>query len=174
MKFDRKRHDEFAQLFVLHQARVYRYIVSLVPNRADADELFQETNLTLWKKWDQYDRGQEFFPWACGIAVNHVRNFWRKRRDVPMVFDEDLLHKLTRMRLQDDDVLQQRQLALTTCLEELRPRQRETVQRYYSEPGTVKAIAESDGRSPAAVYKMLERIRSVLHECIDRKLVREA
>ncbi len=172
--YNRAHHDHFAELFVRHQARVYRYIVMLVPNRSDAEDLFQETNLTLWKKWDQYEHGRPFLPWACGIALNHVRNFRRKRRDVPVAFDEGLFHKLSRLRLEEDEVLRRRQEALAGCLETLPPRHRGVIEQYYGRAGTIKSVAERQGRSPTAVYKMLERIRNVLHECINRRVARGA
>ena len=166
-------HDLFAELFVRHQAQVYRYIVTLVPNRSDADDLFQQTNLTLWKKWDRYDRSREFLPWACGIALNHIRNFWRKRKDKPVVFDTDIVYKLSQLRFNDRDVLQQRQEALTDCLEKLPPQHRHMVERYYQQSGTIKSIAEREGRNLKAVYKMLERIRTTLYECINRRVAQE-
>lgn len=174
MIFDREEHDHFAELFVRNQARVYRYIVMLVPNRADADELFQETNLTLWKRWDSYDRSRDFLPWACKIAMNHVRNFWRKRQHVPLVFDEDLLLKLSQLRIQEDEMLERRQRALADCLAQLKPHQRQAVERYYATSNTIRSTACEEGRSIAAVYKMLEGIRAILHDCIDRKLAAEA
>jgi RNA polymerase sigma-70 factor (ECF subfamily) len=44
---DADQHQQFAQRMVRNQQRVFAYIVSLVPNRADAEELFQQTCLTL-------------------------------------------------------------------------------------------------------------------------------
>jgi RNA polymerase sigma-70 factor (ECF subfamily) len=52
---ERERHDRFAALFVRNQNRVYRYLLTLVPNRADAEELFQQTILTLWETWERFE-----------------------------------------------------------------------------------------------------------------------
>ena len=38
---DVEKHRQFAERVVRTQQRVYRYVASLVPNRADAEELFQ-------------------------------------------------------------------------------------------------------------------------------------
>jgi DNA-directed RNA polymerase specialized sigma24 family protein len=82
-------------------------------------------------KLDEYDTSPEFVPWACNIAWKHIRNFWRKRQNVPLIFDEPLLLKLTELRRQDDELLEQRQRALGTCLKQLKPHARAAIERYY-------------------------------------------
>ena len=51
--------NDFLRLFSLHSPRVYAYIHILVPNHADAEDLFQETSQTLWEKFDQYRPGAD-------------------------------------------------------------------------------------------------------------------
>ena len=41
------RHEQFADLFILCQDRVYAYVVSLLARRADAEEVFQQTSMIL-------------------------------------------------------------------------------------------------------------------------------
>src|SRR5689334_3693597 len=59
---------EFAAHLREVQSRLYGYIHSLARDLNDADDLFQQTALIMWKKFDGYDRGRSFFSWACGIA----------------------------------------------------------------------------------------------------------
>ena len=40
------RDDQFTERHVECQSGLYRFIATLVPNRADAEELFQEASLT--------------------------------------------------------------------------------------------------------------------------------
>ena len=56
--------DQFMELFVTAQSQVYGYIATLLPNRADADDLFQQTSLVLWRKREQYDPSRAFLSWA--------------------------------------------------------------------------------------------------------------
>ena len=60
--------DLFAELFVTHQSRVYGFIATMLPNRSEAEEVFQQTSLILWKKWHEYDPQRNFLNWACGVA----------------------------------------------------------------------------------------------------------
>jgi len=165
---DNDRHEQFGELFVRNQNRIYRYILTLVGNHADAEELFQQTNLTLWKTWDRYDAEREFVPWACGIAHNHVRNFVRKKENQQVLLSHELLQQLGERRMEHDEVLERRKEALATCMEKLTDQQKQLVERCYSGEESIKTTAEELGKTPNALYKTLRRIRAVLHDCISK------
>ena len=52
--------ERFCLLFEQHGRAIYGHVRSLVPHASDADEVFQETCVTLWQKFDQYRPGHEF------------------------------------------------------------------------------------------------------------------
>jgi len=111
-------HDQFAERFVRSQDRIYAYVVTLLPNRNDAEEVFQQTSLVLWKKWQQFDPGRDFVAWACGIAHHEVRNFLRKHKDRGRVYlSEDVMAEVAQARLEFHDVLEERRQALRHCLD---------------------------------------------------------
>lgn len=194
---ERERHDRFAALFVRNQNRVYRYLLTLVPNRADAEELFQQTSLTLWETWERFepsatanvaasqsanpgsgsdltgDLADQFVRWACGIAHNHVRNFVRKKQNQQVLADANVLEALGAWRLAHEDRLESRRQALAGCLEKLPAGQRSLVERIYAGLETVQGAAEAAGQTPNAVYKTLNRIRAALYDCITRRLAVE-
>src|SRR3954469_15981596 len=92
--------DQFVQQFVRCQDRVYAYIATLLPNRSDAEEVFQQTSLALWKKWPQYEPGRDFVRWACGMAHLEVSAFLRKhagRRSTGL--SEEVLLEVAQARL---------------------------------------------------------------------------
>ena len=81
---------EFAEYLGRDQARLYGYIHSLVRDVHDADDLFQQTTLILWNKFDDYDRSRSFLSWACGVARLEVCNFLRSRGRQRLYFSDDL------------------------------------------------------------------------------------
>lgn len=184
---ERQRHDRFAGLFVRNQNRVYRYLLTLVPNRSDAEELFQQTNLTLWETWERFEpqvteagetisaqaAEDQFVRWACGIAHNHVRNFVRKKQTHQLLVDESVLEHLGEWRLANEDLLEHRRQALGGCLEKLPAAWRTLVERIYAGADTVQGAAAASQQTPNAVYKTLNRIRSALYDCINRQLAAE-
>src|SRR5262245_65027314 len=84
------RKAEFAEDLRPDQTRLYGYIHSLVRDLNDADDLFQQTTLILWKKFGEFDREGNFFAWACGIARLEVANFLRSRGRQRLYFNDDL------------------------------------------------------------------------------------
>ncbi|HYT92413.1 MAG TPA: sigma-70 family RNA polymerase sigma factor [Gemmataceae bacterium] len=156
------------------QTRLYGYIHSLVRDLNDADDLFQQTTLILWKKFGEFDPQRSFFSWACGIARLEVANFLRSRGRQRLYFSDDLnLLLIEAQQEMADDELEDRRAALAGCVEKLRQRDRELLQECYSDTDSVNDVAGRRGRSPQSVYNSLRRIRRALYECIDRTLARE-
>jgi len=165
----------FAAMLQREQTRLYGYIHSLVRDLNDADDLFQQTTLILWKKFGDFDPGRSFFSWACGIARFEVANFLRSRGRQRLYFSDDLNLLLVEAQQEmADDELEDRRDALAGCVEKLRQRDRELLRECYGETESVNDVAGRHGRSPQSVYNSLRRIRRALFECIDRTLAREA
>jgi RNA polymerase sigma-70 factor (ECF subfamily) len=172
---DQARAAEFAERLRREQARLYNYIHSLVRDLNDADDLFQQTTLVLWKKFGEFDPARSFFAWACGIARFEVANFLRSRGRQRLYFSDDLNLLLIEAQAEvSGEEVEDRREALARCVEKLRQRDRELLQECYSEPAGVQAAASRHGRSPQSVYNSLRRIRRVLFECVARALAAES
>ena len=48
---DKTRHEDFAKVFIRYQDQVHGYIVTMLPNWHDAEDVFQQTSLGLWQTW---------------------------------------------------------------------------------------------------------------------------
>ena len=161
-----QRKAEFARYLAENQARLYGYIHSLVPDLNHADDLYQQTALILWSKFDDVDRGRSFFSWACGVArleaANFVRSLARQRR----FFGHDLNLLLVEAHEEiTDDELADRREALSRCIEKLPPADRTLLTECCAGPAGVHTAARRN-RSPHSVYNSLRRIRQALYECI--------
>jgi RNA polymerase sigma-70 factor (ECF subfamily) len=168
------QHDQFVERFVRSQDRIYAYVALLLPNRADAEEVFQQTSLILWKKWQQFDPARDFVRWACGVAHLEVRNFLRKHADKGRVYlSEDVLAEVAEVRLESHDVLEARRQALRRCLDRLEAGTRELLERCYAGRESIKTIAESRGQRPNVLYMTLKRLRRALFDCVNRTLAAE-
>lgn len=158
----------FARLLFAHQRQVYGYILTLVPHRADADELFQETSVILWEKLDEYDPDRPFYTWACGVAFNVVRNWRTKQRRDRHVFTDAFVERLSTARIAEAPLLDARREALVDCLHKLPADDRDLVDAYYTKGQPVAALADRMGVTDSAIYKSLTRIRRALFVCINR------
>jgi RNA polymerase sigma-70 factor (ECF subfamily) len=166
---------EFAERLRRDQTRLYGYIHSLVRDLNDADDLFQQTTLILWRKFGEFDRRRDFFAWACGVARLEVANFLRGRSRQRLYFSDDLNLMLAEAQAEvTDGELEARRDALARCAEKLRQRDRELLDECYGEPAGVSRAADRRGRSPQSVYNSLRRIRRALFECIARAMAQES
>ena len=85
------RHDEFVALFVRHEAAIFSFVLAMVRNTADAEDVVQRARVTMWKSFDQYQSGTNFRSWAIQIAKNAALNHITKTRRDRHVFSEKLI-----------------------------------------------------------------------------------
>jgi len=165
---DPVQQEQFAKAFVQHQGQVYGHIATLLPNRHDAEDVFQQTSLILWQKWEQFDSSREFLPWACGIAHNEVRNFLRTRGRNRVMLSEKLMGELADVRLDSQPLLDQRRDFLIECIKKLEFLARELLERCYAGRESMKVIARQFHTTPNALYLRLRRIRRDLMDCMEK------
>ena len=167
---------EFAELMQRHQSQLFAYLHSLVRDFNDTDDLFQQTAMILWRKFDQYDRSRGFVAWACGVARFEVSNFLRTRGRSRLYFSDDLNLLLIEAQAEvASDEVDGRREALTQCVDKLRERDRELVREAYGQDeAQVASVADRIGRSSHSVHNSLRRIRRALFECVQRTLAQSA
>lgn len=162
--------DEFVEMLTASQPALYACILSLLPDRLAAQDVLQETNLTLWHKADDFQAGTNFMAWASRIARYHVLNHRRKMRRDRLIFDEALFTELCeRQDARADDASRYAEL-LRECLGKLPKDHRDLVEQRYSPGGSVKGIAQSQGKTVGAVSQTLYRIREALLNCVSQRL----
>ncbi len=161
---------EFVRLLAKHERMIYGYVLSLVPQVADADEIVQETSLRLWDSFDKFVPGTSFAAWSLTVAHYEVLT-WRKRSSrSKLVFDDALVEAIGQERAVVERTAGPRHEALADCIKELSENNQWLVAECYSAGRKIKDVAIKLGRSEASVYKALERVRVALHRCIQRKL----
>lgn len=164
------RHEQFMRHFLSCQPRIYAFIRSLVFTRADADDIFQETALVLWEKFDQFEPGTHFDRWAYRIAHLQVLYHRQKKARDRLQFGDALLEQLAVEVELEGERLESTREALSGCLEDLPPGDRELVQRRYRQDCTNRELARATGRSESAISRALSRIYLTLMLCIEGKL----
>ena len=163
---------QFLPLWTQHQRRVFAYIYTLIPNRSDAEDLLQETSITLWEKFAEFEQGTDFTAWACQVAYWKIRNARRKYARSPIIHDDALLASLSQKAISQHQELDRRHDALARCLDKLSDRDHSLVMSRYEADCTVKEVAQRAGRSVGAAYKALSRIRQALLDCVTLRLER--
>jgi RNA polymerase sigma-70 factor, ECF subfamily len=165
----------FLRLFLQNERRLYAYILTLLPNRADADDVLQEASLVMWDKFDEHTPPDDFAAWGCRIAYFKVLDFYKKCQRSRVKFSQAMLERVAETAIEQTGVLQldARRDALAGCIEKLSARDRDLLSRRFTPGATTQSTSEQVGRSVDAVYKALARVRQALFECVQRALARE-
>jgi RNA polymerase sigma-70 factor (ECF subfamily) len=163
---------EFMRLFSQHSRRIHQFILTLAMNHADADEVYQNTCVVLWKKFATYDAGGSFYAWACRIAQLELMHVRRLNKRMQLLSD-DVLNLLADQVIARATQAASRQDALADCVAKLQDQDRQLIQERYYYERAPKEIARQRAKSVHSVYRALARIHAGLRECVFRTIARE-
>jgi RNA polymerase sigma-70 factor (ECF subfamily) len=155
-------------LFLQYQPAVRGYVLAMIPDFALAEDVVQETFLTVTKKAAAFEIGTSFAAWVKTIARFKALEAIRARR-FETLSDEvlDALASETRDGRPDTD---ERLVLLRACLEELAPQARRSIQHRYAHDHLPPQIARLMGCTVQSVNVTLSRARAFLRECVRRKM----
>jgi RNA polymerase sigma-70 factor (ECF subfamily) len=162
--------EHIVRLLSAHQEQLYRYVFALLPHEQDAKDVVQETCVALCRKFDEYDIGKPFLPWAFRFAYLEVLKFRQKHRRAPVSLSEDVIEVLARERDQHRELLDARLRALEECLSKLPAADAKLMQGRYQASLSIEKLAEQLAMSQRTLFRNLERVRRVLFDCINRRL----
>jgi len=167
---DANRDDKIVELLTGAQQLLTRYIRTLVPNRADAEEVLQETNLFIWRNADQYEPGTNFTAWVCRIAHYQVLSHRKRQVRSRLHFSDALVEQLVQNAAENAAERNDEVEAFESCVAKLSEQDRALIDLRYEPGATVQSVADEVGRSTKSVYYSLGRIRTWLLECMQRAL----
>ncbi|MFQ6099660.1 MAG: RNA polymerase sigma factor [Anaerolineae bacterium] len=75
--------DAFAQLVNCYAGSIFNLLYRYTGDRAEAEQLAQETFLRVYRALPDADLSRPLRPWIYRIAVNLTRDWARKRRPLP-------------------------------------------------------------------------------------------
>ena len=165
--------EAFMRLFGEHRRRLYQYVLALLPNLQDAEDVLQETNIICWRKFGEFQPSTNFLAWASRIAHFEVlkrRRAWAREGTAVVPLDDAVLEQLAHEAAEDAGELAGVREALQRCLGKLAPADRELIVRRYAAGEQGKHLAEQMGRPANSVYKSIGRIRLALLDCVTRTL----
>lgn len=161
---------ELVGLLTRNQRKIFAYIFTLVPNRADAEDILQETSVTVYEKFDEFELGSDFVAWANRIAWWKIKQAQQKFARSKVIFNNEVMEAVAATTVEMQEEMSDRHTALATCLTKLNERDRRMVlTRYESGSGVERAAAQA-GRSLQAAYKALGRIRQLLLDCVTNEV----
>jgi RNA polymerase sigma-70 factor (ECF subfamily) len=162
--------EQLVLLLTQHQEPLFRYIFSLVGSEADARDILQETSLSLYRTFDQYDASRPFLPWAYRFAYLKVQKHREKKTRSQLFFSEDVMDLLAQERERVEPELDQRLQLLDGCLSKLTAHDRELVTSRYAMRQSAEEMMKRFAMSRRTLFRKLELLRQRLHECVTSQL----
>lgn len=153
------------ELVSIYWHPVYRFVSYKTGNPEDAQELTQETFYRAFRALPTFRQtGATFKTYLNHIALNLVRDFWRKKGRGPQVVD---IANVPDAETADDlpevqAIKQERRQALTRVLQELPDDQRQAVELRIIAGLPVRDAALAMGKSEAAIKMLQQRALKAL------------
>ncbi len=155
----RRRDPEMLdRLIEQYQHRLLRYLVSLVGDRATAEDLFQETWIRVLEQGHRYDGRRSFVTWLLTVARNITIDHLRRKRPEPL---DDLPQECTvdHARASALELAEQHERAerVGGAVERLAAEQREAIVLRFQEGMSLEEIAQVTGAPLSTVKSRLYR-----------------
>lgn len=170
MNYQGPQKAEFLYLYTPVQPKLFSFILAIVHNRNDAEDLLQETSVLLWDKYEKYNKEMNFNAWATGIARNKVLEYLRRNRKTKMVFGDCFYEEMSSLAEQSSDDVSNRIEALDSCVKKLNSSDRKLLNLRFYHNKVVREISQQTGRPANSIYNSLARIILLLRDCVSRQL----
>jgi RNA polymerase sigma-70 factor (ECF subfamily) len=167
--------DDQQDLLQGHRPKLMAYLLHLVRDPHDAEDLLQELSVIVLEKPDLLTRAGDVFAYLRGVARHlaagrlgaKVRSGEKLRKWTEWAWENDPDNGSA-----DDDRVRQIE-ALRRCREKLPETSRRMVSLRYDRGLEVRAVAEEVGSTVGAIKVALLRIRLALARCVQSRLREE-
>jgi RNA polymerase sigma-70 factor (ECF subfamily) len=163
--------SEFLQLLMTNQMRIYAFILSLVRNYEDADDIMQNTANTMWQKYSECQPVKDFVAWGMQIAYYKILDYRKHQKSNSYIqFDSELFEKMVPLVHKVHAASDHRIDMLKRCLQLLSEREFKLIDLRYYQNTRPKHIAGLLGMSILNVYKSMSRVHGRLLECMQSRV----
>lgn len=160
----------FVKLLAEHERYLGGYVYHLIPNAADAEDVLQDIKVALWKAFDQYELGTNFGAWSRKVAFHRVMAF-RKKKAIEgkrLTFSDECFEYLSDHYSDDSHHIDEMAKRLAVCISKLKKPHQELVSLRYKESFSIEETSVRTGKTIAACYRALSRIRLALRQCLQQ------
>ncbi|HSY59221.1 MAG TPA: sigma-70 family RNA polymerase sigma factor [Terriglobales bacterium] len=174
--------DALSALITRYQNRLYRFLLRLVHDKSEAEDLFQQTWVHVAEKIRHFDPSRNFDAWlftvARNLAIDHLRRVRPASLDQPVSEDESQGTAVDRLVANDpaplDRVLaNERATRLGTALDELPIGYREVMTLRFEEEMKIEEIAQVLSIPLSTVKSRLRRSLEQMRQSLETRYAGE-
>ncbi len=149
--------NEFHQMLLEHLPPHQAYAIMLTRDRAQAEDLLQETSLRALRAQNQFMMGTNFTAWIYKILRNEYISSLRRKKRQPVQIEDMPAEFLSRKGEQENDVLSREIIA---AMDKLQHGQREVLILICASGLSYEEAAEALGCSVGTIKSRLWRARA--------------
>jgi len=162
--------ERFLRLLRGSQNTIYIFILALVHNQNDADDIMQETTTVMWRKFNEFELGTNFTGWGISIARNKVNKFFERHCRSRLKFNDSIIKAIEGRAASRMNEINPRVNALKNCINKLSNFARKLIQMRYDRKMSSQKTADLLGLSIHKLYRSMAKIHKTLELCIRRTM----
>ena len=136
---------------------VYRIALGYAKNKEDAEDIYGETFLRLFKKERTFESEEHRKAWLIRVAINCAKEMVMGRSNYDELNEEI-------EAAPDAGISREEKMDLYNALERLQGDYRTAIELYYLQSLSVKEVSELMGKPENTVKSLLKRARDTLRE----------
>ena len=152
----------FEQIVDRMKDRLFTYLLQLVRNEQDAEDLAQEAFIKAWRNLRSFDGRAQFTTWLYTIAKNSAFTHLRRRRN------HRPIEELQEVLAVENRVPERADESIWKLARELKPKFYETLWLFYGEGFSLKETASILQTNAVTVRVNLFRARAALARKVQR------
>lgn len=167
------KEEYFGYLLDTYERLVYSICYKMTGNQFDAEDLTQETFLSIYKNLATFQRDYEK-AWVCKIATNKGLDFLKNatRRSEPKedVYFEEL--KDNKASPEEAYIQQESKEYVYTICQSLKSPYKEVATEHFYREKTAKEIAEESDKGIKTVQTQIYRAKAMIRKIMEGRAVR--
>lgn len=153
------------KLITRYEKKIYNYGLRMTGNPDDALDLMQEVFLSVYRNLSGYRQDAPFGAWLFRIAAHRATDFYRRRKPVEPIGDEDRLEENREANPEQLLAIHENNRQILQLLEQLTPKQRVVVEMKFFQEQTFEEMSTvldvSTNTLKSRFYGALERLKQL-------------
>lgn len=167
---EKKQNKVFVELLTPDYYKIHSFILSLVPNRTDAEDILQASITYMWEHFNDFKQGTSFLSWAFTISKFQVLTHRKKKQRSIVHFSEEALELIESENRKMSHEIDIRLEMLNKCMKKLHHKDQTFIKERFEKKKSVLSLAKEFEMSVNVAYKRLAHIKTILLICIHKAM----
>lgn len=163
---EKSLNSEFVEFLTPNYYKIHSFILTLVLNKADAEDVLQSAITYMWEHFNDFKKETNFLSWAFTIAKYQVLTYRKKKQRSRIHFDDNAIALIESENKKLSLEMEVRYNALDKCIKKLPYEELTYIKKHFGDNIPVIALASEFGISANMAYKRIARIKNLLLNCI--------